>query len=191
MRPDRRLPVALFVLALLCATQLFAAGSETKKPGAKAEALAAKATAAYNEGVRKMEHADQYGLKQSPTYGYDYAAKPDGKAIREYEEAIGEFAKALSYNPKLKEAYNNLGYCFRRVGKLAHSLDAYDKAIALDPDFAQAREYRGETYLALGQPERAEAELAKLHELKSKYAEQLALAIGMYRDREKQAAAGR
>ena len=191
MRPNRHLQVALCALVLLCSTQVFAAGSETKKPGAKADVLAAKAVAAYNEGVRKMEHADQYGLKQSPTYGYDYAAKPDGKAIREYEEAIGEFAKALSYNPTMKEAYNNLGYCFRRVGKLPHSLDAYDKAIAMDPDFAQAREYRGETYLALGQPEKAEAELAKLQELKSKFAEQLALAIGIYRDREKQAAAGR
>jgi tetratricopeptide (TPR) repeat protein len=190
MRPFRRLPVALIALVLLCATQLLASSSEPKKPADKADELAAKATDAYNKGVRKMEHADQFGLQQSPTYGYDYAAKPDGKAIREYEEAIGEFAKAVSYNPKMKEAYNNLGYCYRRVGKLSHSLDAYDKAIALDPDFAQAREYRGETYLALGQPEKAEADLAKLQELKSKHAEQLTLAIGMYRDREKQAAAG-
>lgn len=191
MNTNRRLAVTLLALALLCASQLFAAGSETKKPSAKADEMAAKATAAYNEGVRRMEHADQLGLVHSPTYGYDYAAKPDGKSIREYEEAIGDFATAVSLNPKMKEAYNNLGYCFRRVGKLPHSLDAYDKAIALDPDFAQALEYRGETYLALGQPDKAEAELAKLQALKSKYAEQLALSIGIYRDREKQAAAGR
>jgi len=181
MRTNRHLSVILIALTLLAAAAAFAAGSEPKSP-------VDKATAAYNDGVQKMKRADEFGLKKSPTYGYDYAAVPDGKALREYEQAIASFARAVSLNPNLKDAYNNLGYCFRRVGRLPESLDAYDKAIALDPDFAQAREYRGETYLALGQPDKAEAELAVLQEMKSPYAGQLAQSIGMYRDREKQAA---
>lgn len=175
-------------IMLLAASPLLAAGSPPKPSQNHADDTAMRAAVAYNDGVKKMQRADAMGVQKSATFTYDYAAAPDGKALREYEGAIADFTRALSYNGKMKEAHNNLGYCLRRVGKLPESLAAYDKAIELDPDFAQAREYRGETYLALAQPDKAEAELAALKELKSKYAEQLQQAITMYRDREAQAA---
>lgn len=192
MRPAR-LPMLILMSALilpmmlLSAKPLLAAASPPKPAPNSVDETAMRAAVAYNDGVKKMKRADAIGVQKSATYTYDYAAAPDGKALRDYEGAIADFTRALSYDAKMKEAHNNLGYCLRRVGRLPESLAAYDKAIELDPDFAQAREYRGETYLALAQPDKAEADLAALRELQSKYAEQLQQAITMYRDREKQA----
>lgn len=184
--------LAPLVIALACAAgPVLAGGSGPQAPDAKAGAAAAKATAAYNEGVLKVKRADAIGQGQSKVFAYDYAAAIDGKALREYEQAIGDFARAVSLKMDYKEAHNYLGYCYRRVGKLEHSLAAYDKAIQLDPTFALAREYRGETYLALGRPDKAEAELAELKKLDPKLAGTLELSLAMYRDREKQAAGAR
>ncbi len=189
MRFHTRIPFALVAVALLVAGPLYAMGSKPKAPAEAAGDEARKATAVYNEGVAKMEHADALGLKANPAHGYDYSATPNGQAIREYEQAVADFSKAVAIDAKLKEAHNNLGYCYRRLGKLKESLASYDTAIALDHDFAQAREYRGETYLALGQVDKAEGELAVLKGLKSRYAAQLEQSIGLYREREAQATA--
>jgi len=189
MRWNHRIPFALVAAALLVASPLHAMGSKSKTPAEKAGEEVRKATAVYNEGVARMEHGDVLGLKTNQAHGYDYGATPDGKAVREYEKAVADFDKAVALDPKLKEAHNNLGYCYRRLGKLKESLAAYDRAITLDPDFAQAREYRGETYLALDQLDKAEAELAVLKRLQSRYADQLAQSIALYREREAQEAA--
>jgi tetratricopeptide (TPR) repeat protein len=77
----------------------------------------------------------------------------------------------------MAEAYNNLGYCYRKLGKLDESLKAYENALMLKPDFALAREYRGEAYLALGQLEKANAEFEYLIQLQSPYADTLARSI--------------
>ena len=183
MGPIRRLSVIAMALFLLAAAPLNASGSKAKPPAARATAAADAAATAYDNGVQKLERADALGVKKSATYSYDYAAAPDDKALREYEQAVVEFTRAISLQPDLKEAHSNLGYCCRRLGRLAEALASFDKAIELDPDFARAREYRGETYLALGRPEQAEAELVVLQGLKSKYAEHLAQSIAMYRDR--------
>lgn len=189
MRTNRRFPFILALAALLAAGPLHAAGSKEKSPAEKASEAARNAVSVYNEGVARMERADAIGTKANIAHSYDYSATPDGKAIREYEQAVTSFAKAIALDPKMKEAHNNLGYCYRKLGKLRESLASYDQAIALDPDFAQAREYRGETYLALGQVDKAEGELAELNRLKSRYAGQLEKSIGLYKERQAQAAA--
>jgi tetratricopeptide (TPR) repeat protein len=189
----RLLPVLLLVsLATLSAAPAArAGGSPPQTPAAEADANAAKAVAACNEGVAKVRRADARGAETSKSYGFDYSARPDGKAMREYEQAIADFARAVSLKPDHKESHNYLGYCYRRLGKLEHSLASYDKAIQLDPGFALAREYRGETYLALGRVAEAEAELAALRKLDPEQAAVLEQSLGLYRDREKQAAEGR
>lgn len=190
-KPARPLAILLTVAALLLPVAALAGGSPPQAPAAKADASTAKALAAYNEGVAKVKKADAMGTGASKVYAFDYSAKPDGKALREYEAAIADFARAVSLKPDHKESHNYLGYCYRRVGKLEHSLASYGKAIKLDPKFALAREYRGETYLALGRVAEAEAELAELRKLDPEQAAVLEQSLALYRDREKQAADGR
>jgi tetratricopeptide (TPR) repeat protein len=181
MHLTSRFSVVIAMLALVSASSVLASGSKEKTPEETASDNARKATSAYNDGVRKMEHADQVGLKGDATYAYNYRSASDGKVRHEYEQAVEDFEKAIKLSPTMKEAHNNLGYCYRKLGKLNASLSAYDKAIALDANFAQAREYRGETYLALDRLPEAEAELAFLQKLKSPYADELAQSIELYR----------
>ena len=166
-------------------------GSGEKTPEDKAAEASRKATSSYNDAVHDIDRAKEVAKRGDSTYAYNYRATSDSKARREYEKAVESLQEATKLNPKFKEAFNNLGYCYRKLGKLPESLAAYDKAIALDSNFAQAREYRGETYLALGQLSKAEDELAFLTSLKSDYADQLKNSIELYRLAEIDSAAHR
>jgi tetratricopeptide (TPR) repeat protein len=180
---------AVFVASFVIAGSALASGSEEKSPEEKANENSRKATAIYNDAVKRIDHAKEIGLKGDSLYAYNYRATSDAKIRHEYEQAVKDLNKAVGYSPELKEGFNNLGYCYRKLGKLDESLAAYDKAIALDSNFAQAREYRGETYLALGKLSDAEKELAFLKSLKSPLAEQLAKSIEIFKLQEIEKAA--
>ena len=46
--------------------------------------------------------------------------------------------------------YTALGYAKRKLGDFDTALQAYDAALAINPDYGHAIEYRGEAYLGLG-----------------------------------------
>ena len=80
------------------------------------------------------------------------AAQADGKADKArkvYERAAKSFRRSAELAPTAA-AYNGLGYALRKTGDYDAALEAYDRAIQLQPGFAQAIEYRAEAYLALG-----------------------------------------
>lgn len=181
MHRFNRFAIFPLMMIVLCAAPIFAIGSGEKTPEEKAADNSRKATKEYNDGVRRIDRAKEIGLKGDSAYAFNYRATSDAKARREYERAVKDFTKAIELNPQMKEAHNNLGYCYRKLGKLTESLASYDVAIALDSNFAQAREYRGETYLALGQLSKAEAELTFLKSLQSPFADQLARSIEIFK----------
>ena len=47
------------------------------------------------------------------------------------------------------QAYNGMGFSYRKTGDYVKALEMYDKALKLKPGFADAIEYRGEAYLGL------------------------------------------
>ena len=74
------------------------------------------------------------------------------------------FRVAVQAGPDMKEAWNMLGYTNRKLGNYDESLFAYEKALALAPDYPEAIEYRAELYLLTGklaQVKEAHASLAK------------------------------
>ena len=79
-----------------------------------------------------------------------------------YSAAITELKKYLKKDPRSADAYNYLGFSYRKSGHLPDAFKAYDKALALDPKHLGAHEYLGEAYLMNKEPEKARAELAKL-----------------------------
>lgn len=139
-----------------------------------------KAKESFNSGIDHMHKAKEILIKGDSAFAYNYRATSDAKAKKEYEKAVNAFKATLDSDPTMKEAYNNLGYCFRKLGKLDESLKAYNRALKLDPDFAQALEYSGETYLALDDLVNAKLNLLKLTNLKSAYADTLLHAIEIY-----------
>jgi len=158
-----------------------ASGSDSKEDSKNREKNAVLADEQYNEGVEHMQKARQIAIVGDSAFAYNYRATADAKANRAFEKAVTNFESAAKLNPKLKEAFNNLGYCYRKLGKLEESLKSYDRAIKLDTAFEQAREYRGETYLAMGELKKAEAEFDFLTELESPYADSLAKAIELFK----------
>jgi tetratricopeptide (TPR) repeat protein len=144
--------VATGLSALLSAAPAFAVPDgplgELTMPGAAAApdgAMAARL--AYNLGYDEFEKA-QAKEKQG--------AKAD--ALRpHFTAARVKFEEATKADPALKEAWNLVGYTSRRLGDYDRSLAAYEKALALDPSYGEAIEYRAEAYLALNRIDEAKS----------------------------------
>ncbi len=159
----------------------FAFGSKEKTPEEQAADKDKKATESYNKGVKHMDKAKQIAAGGDSTYAFNYRATSDAKAKKEYEKAVKNFGTAAELKPDLAEAFNNLGYCYRKLDKLLLSLDAYHKALEMKPNFPQAHEYLGETFLAMDSMQLALGQLQMLQELKSPYADTLLKSIEIYK----------
>lgn len=83
----------------------------------------------------------------------------------DWKEAVAYFKKAVADDAKNAEAYNLMGYSYRRMGEADPAFDAYAKALELDPRHRGAHEYLGETYLLVGDAEKANAQLSILKDL--------------------------
>jgi tetratricopeptide (TPR) repeat protein len=87
-----------------------------------------------------------------------------------YAEAREKFRAAAAANPAMKEAWNMVGYTSRQLGEYAVSLEAYDKALALTPDYPEAIEYRAELFLLTGKFDQVKAAYAQLLQSSPSYA---------------------
>lgn len=173
-------PIILLGLIVLFGVPAYGIGSD-KSDEEKAAEKQQKAVKVYNEGVLRMQEARAAAAQGDSAFAYNYRATSDAKATKAFEKAVDKFREATKLDPSMKEAFNNLGYSYRKLGKLEESLAAYTAALALDSAFAQAREYLGETYLALGQLEKAEQQHTWLTSHNSAYADSLSSAIQLYR----------
>src|ERR1700686_238092 len=92
---------------------------------------------------------------------------PD-KQLTEYAFAL---AKAKRYDealevldllkgPNTAQALNYRGYAPRKLGRLDEGISYYLKSVALDPHYAQVREYLGEAYVIKGDTTSARAQLS-------------------------------
>lgn len=58
--------------------------------------------------------------------------------------AIQHYSKSIDLDPKLAQAYNNRAYTYMRLHQYDKALPDLDKAIALKPNYIQARMNRGD-----------------------------------------------
>ena len=77
----------------------------------------------------------------------------------------------------MHEAHGSLGYALRKLGDYEGALAAYDRALELDPDYAEALEYRAEAYLGLGRIQLAKAAWERLTALDRGRADELLAAM--------------
>ena len=57
---------------------------------------------------------------------------------REFEAAIGEYAKSLEMNPHSAEANSNLGFAYMDLWDFDRALEYQKKALEVNPEFANA-----------------------------------------------------
>jgi tetratricopeptide (TPR) repeat protein len=108
------------------------------------------AVAAYNSGISHRDRAlkaDAQAMKEKKDSD---RLKGEKKAREEYDKALKDFKQAADLNPKMPQAYNGIGFAYRKMGEYAKALEHYDRALELNPKFLDAIEYRGEAYLGLG-----------------------------------------
>jgi tetratricopeptide (TPR) repeat protein len=106
------------------------------------------ARGAYNSGI---QHKDK-GIKLEEGAAAKQAKdqqKDLAKAKSEYEKSLKDFKRAAELVPTLYQAYNGMGFAYRKTGDYTKALEMYEKALQLQPGFPDAIEYRGEAYLGL------------------------------------------
>lgn len=81
---------------------------------------------------------------------------------KHWDDAIDKLTLIVAANPTSADAYNLLGYSFRNAGNKTRAMQAYNKALDLDPKHKGALEYQGVLFVMLGDLDKANANLAKL-----------------------------
>ncbi|MDX1739576.1 MAG: tetratricopeptide repeat protein [Alphaproteobacteria bacterium] len=79
-----------------------------------------------------------------------------------YDTAIKDLQALLEKDNQNADAWNLLGFSYRKSGELDLSWDAYERALTLKPDHLGANEYLGELYIAQGNMDQANVQLEKL-----------------------------
>ncbi len=95
---------------------------------------------------------------------------PYSKGVRavqggDYSSAIVLLERAVARDGRNADAYNQLGFSYRKLGKLDTALKHYRKALEIDPKHKGAHEYIGETYLEKNELAKARKHLAKLDKI--------------------------
>ena len=80
----------------------------------------------------------------------------------DWQAVIDQMATVIEVRPWHADAYNRLGFAWRKLGDYDRALAFYDKALELDPHHRGALEYLGEAYLELDRPDDAQALLERL-----------------------------
>jgi tetratricopeptide (TPR) repeat protein len=162
-------------------------GPSNAAPAMTPESMAVDA---YNSGIRHRDRAikaDSEALKQKKP---EDRLKREKTAREEYGKALKDFQKAAELNPGLPQAFNGMGYSYRKLGDFEKALASYDQALKLNPRFLDAIEYRAEAYLGLHRIEDAKAAYLTLFGMDRKQAETLMAAMREYVAKKKTDPAG-
>ena len=114
-----------------------------------------QATEAYNNGIKNRDRAWELEEEAESASSPDQRAKLTARAQKEYGKAIRAFRAATESDPTMHQAFSSLGYALRKTGKYEESLGAYNQALQLEPNYAEAIEYRAEAFLGLNRLDEA------------------------------------
>jgi len=126
----------------------------------------------YNDGISYRDKA--------AAYEKEAAAETDAR-----KKAIKKFLMATRKDPRMVQAWGSLGYAYRVTGNYPASLEAYAKALEIQPAYTPAIEYRAEAYLGLGRLDEVKAAYMTLFNTDRKRADELTSAIDRWLEKKK------
>jgi tetratricopeptide (TPR) repeat protein len=91
-----------------------------------------------------------------------YAAGVAAFEREDWQGVLDHMSAALEVRPWQDNAHNLMGFAYRKLGDYPAALEAYDKALTLNPYNRGALEYLGEAYLELDRPDDAKQTLDRL-----------------------------
>jgi tetratricopeptide (TPR) repeat protein len=95
----------------------------------------------------------------------DFAAGKKALVAQDWNGAIGALKLAVLRDPRNADIQNYIGYAYRWLGDMGPAMGHYQRALILNARHRSAREHLGELYLSLGEPIKAEEQLAALREI--------------------------
>ena len=104
----------------------------------------------------RLEEAEE-AAEEAEEYAYALA-----KAER-YQEALDILD--MLHDSNTPRAWNYRGYATRKLGRTEEGVGYYLRSLALDPNYAQVREYLGEAYVIEGKLELAKDQLHTIQKL--------------------------
>ena len=108
------------------------------------------------------------GAGSASSSGGEDAALREARTLidrERFEEALAALEDVVARDAGNADAWNLIGYSHRKAGSYGPAMDAYAKALAIDPRHTEAIEYLGELHLALDDLAEAERQLARLGEI--------------------------
>ena len=167
MKTGRVVPLTL--LLLLAATSALAMAQEppTPQPNPSQTGVPGMSASGTPASTPRQEAEQSYAL------AYEEVAKAkkdleDGKAKnaeKKFRRALERCEKAVGFDERYHEAWNLIGYTARKVGDYDRAFKAYDRCLAIKPDYAPAREYLGEAWLDKGDAKKARDQMVWLGRL--------------------------
>jgi tetratricopeptide (TPR) repeat protein len=148
------------------------------------------AVQSYNSGIDHRDRALKAEVQATKEKKDSDRLKNEKKAREEYEKALKDFKHAAELNPALPQAYNGMGYAYRKTGDYTKALENYDRALQLMPQFPDAIESRGEAFLALNRLDDAKQAYMTLFAMDRKQADSLMKAMTDYVAKKKTDPAG-
>jgi Flp pilus assembly protein TadD len=95
----------------------------------------------------------------------DYAEAKATLDMGNYAAALPMLVSLTQVQPDNADAWNLLGFTYRKLDQLDLSDAAYLKVLTINPDHLGALEYQGELFLTTGRIDEAKANLARLQSL--------------------------
>ena len=95
----------------------------------------------------------------------DFAAGKKALVAEDWNGAIAALKLAALRDPRNADIHNYIGYAYRRLRQLGPAMQYYQQALLLNRRHRSAHEHLGELYLVLGEPAKAEQQLATLQEI--------------------------
>jgi tetratricopeptide (TPR) repeat protein len=136
-----------------------------------------EAVSLYNDGISYRDKAAKLETEAAAETDAKKREKLEAKAKDKHEDSIKKFAKATEKNPNLYPAWGSLGYAYRKIGNYNASLEAYGKALEIQPNYTPAIEYRAEAYLGLNQLDQVKSVYMTLLSMDRQRADELSAAI--------------
>jgi Flp pilus assembly protein TadD len=160
--------VALTASVVCLSTPAFSAGEEPAAAAAPAAAAQSAKALSCKRGEAAKWSGEGDAKKQACVtlaagVMSDEELYEQGKMLateNEYDWALEVLALITKQDDA--KVLNYIGYSHRKAGRLETGIEAYKKALALDPNYSPAREYLGEAYLMAGKKDLAMAELTEI-----------------------------
>lgn len=128
-------------------------------------ALACSAVLAWPLAASAAGGGDDSAVMPRKNQDPEYTAAMDAVSRKDWPMVVERMGSYIKRKPDDANGWNELGHAYRLTGRIDTALEAYGKALKIDPRHRGVHEYLGEAYLQINDLPRAEQELQVLDKL--------------------------